>query len=253
MSRLRNTSAWWARRWQVFAGPQARLPTPLLAVVAAAWALMLWHSLSHGAHAAGGAHAMHDHRMHEAPGAHAAMSATTEISHWMLMVIAMMLPLLGPALAEVRRTTYPPAHPLAVGGYVLGWLLPWLLVAPPIAGLRQLELAQSPAIAGVAFIVSAAWAFTGWHARALTSCGLRRPLAPGGLPLLRSASREGWHAGLACCVSCGPLMLACTLTGHSAVAMIGGFVLGWLERSTYRPSTRTGAAMALALGIWFLF
>jgi len=190
--------------------------------------------------------------MHGHHGAHAAMSATTEVSHWMLMVVAMMLPLLGPTLAEVRRTTYPPAHTLAVGGYVLGWLLPWLLLAAPVAGLRQLELAHSPVIAGLAFIASAAWAFTGWHARALASCGLRRPLAPTGLPLLRSASREGWHAGLECCVSCGLLMLACTLTGHSVVAMLGGFALGWLERSTYRPSTRTGAAMALALGVWFI-
>jgi hypothetical protein len=241
MSRLRRTSAWWARRWQVFAGPQTRLPAPLLPLVAAAWGLMLWHSVSHGGHEA-----------HVARGVHAPMSATTEAAHWMLMVVAMMLPLLGPTLSEVRRTTYPPAHPLAVSAYLLGWLFPWLLLAAPVAGLRQLDLAHSPTLAGLAFIASAAWALTGWHARALMSCGLRRPLAPGGLPLLRSASREGSHAGLECCVSCGPLMVACTLTGHSVVAMLGGFALGWLERSTYRPSTRIGAAMALALGVWFL-
>ena len=241
MSRVFPSAAWWARRWLVFAGPQTRLPTPLLPPVAAAWGLMLWFSLSHGAHEA-----------HVARGVHAPMSSTMEAAHWMLMVIAMMVPLLGPTLAEVRRTTYPPAHALAVSGYLLGWLLPWLLLAAPIAGLRQLPLAHSPRIAGLVFIAAAAWTLSGWHTRALTSCGLRRPLALRGLPLLRSASREGWQAGLDCCVSCGPLMVACTLTGHSLVAMLGGFALGWLERSTYRPSTRVGAALALALGVWFL-
>jgi hypothetical protein len=126
------------------------------------------------------------------------------------------------------------------------------LLAGPVAGLRQLDLAHSPLLAGGAFVAAAAWHFTPWHARALTSCHLRRPLALEGLPLLRSAGREGWQAGLGCCTSCGPLMVACTLTGHSFIAMAGAFALGWLERSTYRPSIRLGAVLALALGIWFL-
>lgn len=252
MSRVLRASAWLARRWQVFAGPRARLPAPLLPLVAAAWCFMLWHSLSHGSHGMHGEHMHHGaHAAHGAPAAHA-LSPAAEAAHWMLMVIAMMLPLLGPTLAELRRTTFPSSHARAVGGYLLGWLLPWLLLAAPVAGLRQLDLAQSPTIAGLAFIAAAAWALTGWHARALMSCGLRRPLAPGGLPLLRGAAGEGWVAGRECCVSCGPLMLACTLTGHSVIAMLGGFVLGWLERSTYRPSTRVGAVLALALGVWFV-
>jgi hypothetical protein len=228
-------ASWWVRRWLAFAGARTRLPAPLLPLVAVAWWLLLRHGVEHSSH-----------------GAAMVMSTPTEIAHWMLMVIAMMLPLLGPTLAEVRRTTYPPAHALAVAGYVLGWSLPWLLLALPVAGLRRLDVAHSPVIAGLAFLASAGWALSPWHARALVSCGLRRPLAPGGVPLLQSTAREGWHAGLACCVSCGPLMLACTLTGHSIIAMLGGFALGWLERSTYRPSIRIGASLALALGLWFL-
>jgi len=229
---LNLAASWLGRRWLAFAGPRTRLPGALLPLVAVAWWLMLRHAVSHASHAP--------------------RNAGTEVADWMLMVIAMMLPLLGPTLAEVRRTTYPPAHALAVSGYVLGWSLPWLLLAAPVAGLRQLELMHSPVAAGVAFIASAAWACTAWHARALTSCGLRRPLPPAGLPLAFGACREGWSAGVGCCVSCAPLMLACTLTGHSVIAMLGGFALGWLERSTYRPSIRLGAALALGLGVWFL-
>jgi predicted metal-binding integral membrane protein DUF2182 len=232
-------ASWWLSRWRVFAGPRTRLPTALLPPVAAAWWLMLQHALGHR-HPVGLGH-----------GAHPGMSLGAELAHWMLMVIAMMLPFLGPTLAEVRRTTYPAAHAQAVGGYLLGWLSPWLLLGAPVALFRGLEVAHAPGAAGVAFVVSAAWAFTGWHVRGLASCGLLRPLPPAGFALLGGATREGWHAGAACCTSCGPLMLACTLTGHSVVAMLGGFALGWLERSTYRPSIRVGAALALALGLWF--
>ncbi|MEY4545108.1 MAG: hypothetical protein RL685_1303 [Pseudomonadota bacterium] len=229
---MTRAAAWCVQRWLAFAGPRTRVPTPLLAPVAVAWGLMAQHGLS--------------------PDPHCHLSPSAELANWMFMVIAMMLPLLGPTLAELRRTTFPHTHAVALSGFLGGWLAPWLLLAVPVAWLRQLTFAHWPALAGLTFLAAAAWMLTRWHARALSRCHVRRPLAPHGVGLLRDVAREGWQAGLACCVSCGPLMLACTLTGHSFIAMVGGLVLGWLERSTYRPAIRPAAALACALGVWFM-
>jgi hypothetical protein len=47
-------------------------------------------------------------------------------------------------------------------------------------------------------------------------------------------------------------MLACSLSGHNLIAMVGGAGLGVLERRSFRPPTGRIFAGALLLGAWFL-
>jgi hypothetical protein len=47
-------------------------------------------------------------------------------------------------------------------------------------------------------------------------------------------------------------MVACTLTGHAPVAMLGAGAIGVVERFSFRPPRRAVAVSTLALGGWYL-
>jgi hypothetical protein len=46
-------------------------------------------------------------------------------------------------------------------------------------------------------------------------------------------------------------MLACMFSGHNPVAMIGGMLIGIIERSSYRPRTSAAAIGAVFLAAFY--
>jgi hypothetical protein len=60
----------------------------------------------------------------------------------------------------------------------------------------------------------------------------------------------GWISGYGCALNCWPLMLLCWLSGHSLIAMVLGFGLGWADRHT-TPAYRLYATVAAVLGTAF--
>lgn len=175
--------------------------------------------------------------------------------HWQLMVVAMMIPLIVPSLrVAASRSLWPRRH-RAIATFLIGYLAIWLLVGVALACL----LAWRPPLtevwkkeaAAAAFLLAAAWQWTPMKRRALVKCHATVPLAPRGWRADRDAIRFGWMAGRSCCVSCGVSMVACTLTGHHAIALV---VCAWTavqERYSWRPNTRRFGIVTATLAIFF--
>jgi predicted metal-binding membrane protein len=173
---------------------------------------------------------------------------------WSLMVVAMMLPLVVPAIRSTARRSLWYRRNRAICGFLVGYVTPWLalgLATWAIVGAIGLEDRHgSRALAAMGFGVAAAWQVTPVRLRAVWSCHRTAPLAPEGWRAGRDCLRYGWDIGERCVVSCWAMMLACVLAGHSLLSMTCVGVLGAVER--YRPRPRqlvlTGVLVGLAVG-----
>lgn len=204
-----------------------------LALAAVCWSVMVTHALQSGAHA-------HHHLM----------TPPEELLHWLAMVVAMMVPLLVDPVRTVAFRSFRRRRHLAIATFLVGYLTVWWAAGLPVAWLRSFSWTHTHLAAAVAFALAALWFLSAPHARALIACHGQRPLAPSGWPATRDTLAAGGRLGAACVVSCWPLMIACTLTGHSLIAMLGGAALSALERLSFRPPRRRLALLTLGLSGW---
>jgi predicted metal-binding membrane protein len=193
---------------------------------------------------------------HNAPFALWAWAAATV--DWLLMVVAMMLPLV---LFSIRltaaRSLWRRRH-RAIGGFLVGYMIPWLIVGSGVAALdvalgldRWLQLV--PWLGGIGFGVAAIWQLAPVRSRALVACHRTVPIAPHGWRADRDCLRFGWLSGVQCAISCWALMVACVLAGHNLTAMLCATLIGGAERYFVRPGQRVTFSpllgIALAYGI----
>jgi predicted metal-binding membrane protein len=162
-----------------------------------------------------------------------------DMVHWLVMVLAMMLPLvIDPIRGVAARSLWPRRH-RAVGGFLLGYLSVWLVagivISLAIAEVRlDHHLRNLPAVA-VAFAVAALWQLTPAKRWAIRACHKTLPIAPCGWRADRDCFRYGLMIGTSCLVSCWALMAACSMAGHSIAAMTFGASAGVAERYFLRP------------------
>lgn len=144
--------------------------------------------------------------------------AAAFIVMWDMMMAAMMLPSLVPALRRYRQavsaTSDMPVERLTVlvaMGYFCAWTLLGMLVFPlgaavAAADMQWPSLARVvPALTGVIVLMAGAFQFTHWKARHLARCRQALRHAPM-LPLRTSTAwRQGLCLGLHCCLSCANL------------------------------------------------
>lgn len=165
------------------------------------------------------------------PHAHHRLGAFTL---WMLMTLAMMLPMvITPLRTTAERSLWRRRH-RAMAGFLLGYLAPWIVIGIAISSI-DIPYRFAPAIA---FAVAGAWQLTRFHGKALMSCHRSMPLAPRGWRADRDCVRYGWWIGTRCVASCWALMLACVLSEHALVAMIGLTSVGLIERYARKPDQR---------------
>jgi len=188
---------------------------------------------------------------HHTIGAGRLGSWTLELFHWLLMVIAMMLPLVVDSIRiTAARSLWTRRH-RAILGFILGYLGVWLVVGAfvsvGVSVLRRHAWAEAMMAAG-AFAVAAAWQVTSAKRRALRLCHRTLPIAPRGWRADRDCLRYGWMIGGGCFASCWALMAACALMGHSVLAMTCATLVGIGERYSMRPNQRVlaGALAAFA-------
>jgi hypothetical protein len=205
-----------------------------VALCGVAWLAMLQHGWQHAGHGA----------LHR-------MSFPQELVSWLLMVAAMMLPLVVDSVRATADASLWARRHRAIAGFVVGYLAPWAAVGVVAVGVRQLSWIHTHAAPALVFGMAALWLLTPMHRRGLVACHRRRPLAPLGWRADRDCLAFGGTIGRACVSSCWPLMLACALTGHALVAMIGGMGVSLIERWSFRPRIRAAALGALALAIYF--
>ena len=211
-----------------------------LVLVALAWGSLVSHT---------GGHQEHVHRTMPIQGS---VPYRVEFLNWCLMVVAMMVPLMLAPLRWVAFQSFRQRRHRAILLFVIGFLLPWVLVGVVVAWLRTFDLGQNPLLASGIFGLAALWVLVPVRRHALVFCHLTIPLAPSGWNADRDCLRFGLIVGAACIATCGFLMLACALTGHNLIAMLGGTVLGALEFRSFRQPTHSIFAGSLMLAVWFL-
>jgi len=173
----------------------------------------------------------------------------TETFRWMLMVIAMMLPLVIDAIRiAAARSLWPRRH-RSVAGFVLGYLAVWLiagaLTSMAVTSLRT-QLALDGILAAAVFVLAAGWQLTAAKQRALRSCHFTMPLAPEGWSADRDCIRYGWAIGSRCLVTCWALMIGCAVSGHGMLPMVCATCVGMAERYSMKPDHRVLAGVLAA-------
>jgi hypothetical protein len=199
-----------------------------------AWIVILVHAAQAAAH-----------------GVHHAMGFAQELGYWLLMVAAMMLPLiLGQVWVTAIGSLWHRRH-RAIAGFLAGYFAPWLLLGTVAAGLRQIWWLRSYAVPALFFAGAAVWQLTAVYRRAMLACHRTQPLAPVGWQADRDCFTFGGSIGTAYLCSCWPLMLACALTGHAAIAMTGCMAVAALERWPLCPQSRAPLLGTLALAAYY--
>jgi hypothetical protein len=237
---------WWLDRGQRLAWRHAEWWSLALSILA--WALLIADGNLLSGHQ-WGSHPGHAAAQTTPMAASMAVAWLQAIGHWLLMTIAMMVPLVvDPIRTTAARSLWRRRH-RAIAAFLAGYLLPWgfagLFVAAFVVSVRPDEWHHLPVAVASAFAIAAAWQVAPARRRALLSCHRTAPIAPDGWRATRDCVTYGWTIGTSCLASCAPLMLVCIVSGHSVAAMSIVTMIGIAERTTPIASqSRTSAALA---------
>jgi predicted metal-binding membrane protein len=165
---------------------------------------------------------------------------------WMLMTVAMMLPMVSEHVRlTAERSLWKRRH-RAMAGFLVGYLGLWAI--PGIA-LAFVPFHPDARAAAIAFAIAAVWQLTPWKRRALVWCHRTMPLAPRGWRADADCIRFGWLIGTRCFLSCWALMLACVMSGHALLATAGLLAIGLAERYVVRDQRLLAAALFVAAAL----
>jgi predicted metal-binding membrane protein len=153
---------------------------------------------------------------------------------WLLMLTAMMLPILTPALWHIRASSFTHrrarASALFLAGYGAVWMVAGIVLSA--CGLAAILLSRQPYTAAAAVLpIAAVWQFSPARQRCLNRCHAHREIAAFGAAADLDAVRFGVTHGGWCAGSCWALMLLPMLLprGH-AIAMAAVAILIFGER-----------------------
>ncbi|MCP3722692.1 DUF2182 domain-containing protein [Paraburkholderia sp. CNPSo 3272] len=183
---------------------------------------------------------------------------------WNVMMVAMMLPAVAPALwryfeasGEARAARAGGMTVMAGAGYFFVWLVVGVLVFA--AGTQLTALAvqapalahTAPAVAGVVVVIAGVLQFSAWKARWLACCG-NLPSCWHERLDVQAALRHGLRLGQHCLYCCGNLMAALIAAGvmdRPAMALVAAAIAAerWMPGGT-RVARGFGAA-AIAAGV----
>ncbi len=204
-----------------------------LALAAAAWAALVGRALV-------------------APSAHHELAWAEQLAAWLIMVVAMMLPLAAGPLRLTALASLWYRRDRAMAGFAIGFLGPWL-AAGALVTAAEAELTRALSARTVAFLAcalfacAAIWQLAPVKRRALVSCHQLVPLRPRGWSADRDCVRFGWKIGAACLTSCWLLMLACVFAGHELWAMLAACAIGLAERYPARPLRRSTFSVLIGI------
>ena len=165
------------------------------------------------------------------------------LTNWMIMTVAMMLPLVVQQIRFVADRSLWRRRHRAIAGFLIGYLATWLVIGAAVSFVEP-----SAVLAAAAFAVAGAWQLTRYKRMAMTACHRVTPLAPRGWRADRDCLRYGWSVGTYCVASCWALMMACAMAGHHPIAMIGVTAVMYAERymrpwrRLFKRSARDAAA-----------
>lgn len=200
------------------------------AAVTSAWLAMV-------AHAVGG---YHDH------------AYPLRLVEWAVMVVAMMGPLVLPALRHVEDNSLRWRRRRAAAEFVVAYLVVWLALgtaAVAVAAVVAGRAGSSPLWLAGALAGAAVWQLTPAKRGFLWDCHRSVPLPLRGWAATLGCVRFGLRHGRACAGSCGAMMAAMALPVGPATHLVLGvglLVASSHERRSARPR-RAGRHVAVAL------
>ena len=182
-----------------------------------------------------------------------ATAATSALAQWLLMVVAMMVPLAAGAIRTTAARSLWRRRHRAIAAFLAGYLAPWAIAGIVVSiGVTLWMPSNSRAIAtttAVALAIAALWQTSPTKRRALMACHGTRPLAPAGWIAVRDGLRYGASIGGHCLTSCWALMLTCAILGHHPAVMTAAAAIGAAERMTPRADARTTSTTLAGLAM----
>ena len=164
-------------------------------------------------------------------------------SHWALMVLAMMLPVVGGQVHTVAtRSLWSRRHRGPVF-FVAAFVAVWFAVGGVLVALvAPLGPGGSGSWLALVLLVAAAWQVAPARRRLLRRCSALRLGHPSGVDADLDCARAGFRSALRCVATCGPMMAAMTLS-HSLALMAALTLILLGERSRGPdPLRRAGRA-----------
>ena len=198
-----------------------RPEAPALLAAATAWpmAVLLHGVAGHDGDATGLGATADLHHGHAGHGAGASGGALTpiELLAWVVMVAAMMIPLVWPAVRHVGLNSLRWRRQRAIAVFLAVYVAVWTVFGAVVLLVRDLlPVSRGPAFAAV-LAVAALWQLSPQQRRFRWACHRTVPLPPRGLPAVAGDVRFGLRQGLACVGVCWPLMLAMALVPGATV------------------------------------
>lgn len=219
------------------AGPAQHVERVTVVVIATAWVAMAVHDLG---------------PTHPHPGVGSRMPG------WAVMVVAMMGPIVLPAIVHVAGSSLRWRRNRAALEFTAAYLAIWLVFGAVLMAIAPLTFERGVAAVPVLVLVLAAgalWQVSPAKVRTLRNCHRSIPLPPTGLRATAACARFGWVHGLACLGTCWPTMavMAIVPSGHLLWSLALTPVL-LAERRAIRPKRAArlvGLAFACAaLAVW---
>jgi predicted metal-binding membrane protein len=170
------------------------------------------------------------------------------LSHWLLMIGAMMPPMAAMAVRHVAARSFRHRRRRAMAVFMLGYGAVWMVAGPLYlaAGLAADLLSRGSLLVPVAaaIAVAALWQAMPAKRRALRQCHRTVPLAASGWQADRDCLAYGLAHGRACLLACWALMLIPAAAAHHPLPMLLVALIALGERRALAAEPVRGVADA---------
>jgi predicted metal-binding membrane protein len=212
----------------------AQVRNPMLIVSAVAWGLLLGDP-------GGAVMSTHDPAAHSVTMAPASLHTLLAIhppaslaAGWVLMLVAMMLPLLISPVSHLRLRSFAYRRARAITLFVAAYAAIWIVLGGALVAVAlaaTLFAPQSYLPAAGAALIALVWQSSPAKQRCLNRCHAHPELAAFGVAADIDALRFGTAHGISCAGSCWALMLCPMLVPSGQhVAMVAAAVVVFSER-----------------------
>jgi predicted metal-binding membrane protein len=189
------------------------------------------------------------------------MSWRDPLLEWALMSVAMMLPVMLPAIRHVALNSVRPrrhrAMALCVAVFIGMWVGFGAVILAIQRWLQNTMAVDDRLLLAAVLLTAAAWQVSTFKRRALFQCRRTVPLPPVGIRADAACARFAWRHGGRCLVSCWALMVLMALAGHGGLWLMAAVtVLTMLEELTWfgphllHPSAAVLALSAGGVALW---
>jgi predicted metal-binding membrane protein len=167
---------------------------------------------------------------------------TTTLTAWTLMCVAMMVPVVLPALRHVAVNSLRRRQGRAMAVFLAGYLAVWVVAGAVL--LPLFALPPQPVLLTGVLLFAALWQLLPARRACMRACHRTVPLPPTGWRAARGDLRFGLRHGVGCLGVCGPLMAVMAVPGtHHPLWMFG--VTGAVLLTRYPPRWRPRTALVL--------